>query len=164
MIEEIWRDVKGYEGYYKVSSFGNVISIPRNGTKKEASLRIPCNGRRYKHLNLAKNGVNKTRTIHILVAEAFLGYDSKNKLGLVVDHVDNNPHNNRLDNLQIVTHRVNASKDSIGESGLTGVSWHKPLQKWRAQICIQGKKTHLGYFDCKFLAHNKYKSTLKETV
>jgi hypothetical protein len=97
---------------------------------------VPCNGKRYLQLNLSKDSKHNTRPIHILVAEAFLGYDSKNGFGLVVDHIDNNPHNNKLSNLQIVTTRENTTKDCPMPHGLRGISWHKPLSKWRAQISM----------------------------
>ena len=160
-MEEIWKDVKGYEGLYKVSNLGRVLSISRNGTKKTDSLRVPCKGIKYLQLNMSKDGVHKTNKIHTLVAEAFLGYDRGNKNGLVIDHINNNPHDNTLSNLQLISCRENSVKDRVGFSKYIGVSWHKPLLKWRAQAYINKTKIHLGYFNCELSAHLAYNNKVK---
>lgn len=160
-MEEIWKDVVGYEGFYKVSNLGRVLSISRNGTKNTDCIRVPCPGKRYLQLNMSKNNVHRTNPIHILVAEAFLGFDRANKNGLVIDHINNNPHDNRLSNLQLITSRENSTKDRVGISKFVGVSWHKPLSKWRAQAYINRKKLHLGYFNCEFAAHVAYFNKIK---
>ena len=159
---EIWKDIKNYEGYYKVSNFGRILSLQKRGGKSTDAIRVLCNGQRYKHINLAKDGKVSTKTVHVLVAEAFLDYNSKNEFGLVVDHINNNPHDNNLSNLQIITARENLTKDKSSPSGYRGVCWHKPLSKWRAQISIEGKKYHLGYFDCPIEASNVYNLKLQE--
>ena len=38
MTSEIWKDVKGYEGFYKVSNYGDIMSLPRNGTTKNSRI------------------------------------------------------------------------------------------------------------------------------
>lgn len=70
--------------------------------------------------------------------------------GLEIDHVNRNKLDNRRSNLRIVPRGAQAQNQSkqIGTaSRYRGVSWHKPLQKWRAQIGFNGRKQHLGYFD-----------------
>lgn len=49
-------------------------------------------------------------------------------------------------------------------SGYKGVSWHKRVNKWVAQIRIDGKKTHLGYFENPESAHEVYQSVFKTQV
>jgi len=71
------------------------------------------------------------------------------------DHVNRNPLDNRKCNLRIATHQQNGfnrSKNRTSEgkptsSRFKGVSWYKPLNKWRARIHIDGKGKHLGLFD-----------------
>jgi len=154
---EYWVDVIDYEGFYEVSNFGRVRSKQRNGTR--GGIRVPVNGKRYLILNMSKEGKKKTRRIHQLVFESFNGrYDRKN---FVIDHIDNNPHNNNLTNLRLVSHRENVAKDVKNTSGYTGVSWHKPLSKWRTQAVINGVKKHLGYYDCKLRAAYEYNKAIK---
>ena len=67
-----------------------------------------------------------------------------------IDHIDGNPSNNRIANLRDVTQSVNmrnATKHIHNTSGFNGVEFVKNSKKWRANMKIDGKKTHLGYFD-----------------
>jgi hypothetical protein len=97
MIKE-WKDVVGYEGYYKVSNYGDVYSIRSN---KVLSHR-PARG--YKKVALKVKGTIKEPVIHRLVAEAFIG---KPNGKYEVNHIDLNKHNNRVDNLEWITHSEN---------------------------------------------------------
>ena len=64
-MQEIWKDVVGFEGSYKVSNLGNVKSL-RNG-----KILIPSITRGYKRITVCKNGKRENKVIHRLVAEAF---------------------------------------------------------------------------------------------
>jgi len=70
----------------------------------------------------------------------------------VVDHVNGNTLDNRIENLRDVSQGKNtrsygpAHKDST--SNYRGVHWFKRDSRWQAQIYCKGKKHHLGYFDC----------------
>lgn len=114
-IEE-WRAVVGYEGLYEVSSFGRVRSIDRvithnnkKGMKsyrqlKGKTLKLGKDGHGYNHVNLGKNGVNKFKSVHRMVAEAFIPkIDGKN----YVNHIDSNPLNNKVENLEWCTSSEN---------------------------------------------------------
>ena len=155
MIEE-YRPVKGYEGLYEVSNFGNVKSLQRKGCKSDRILKEFIGGNRYLRVGL----LNKNYYVHQLVAIAFLNH-IPNGLKLVIDHIDNNPRNNRLDNLQLITNRENCSKDIKGKSNYIGVSWHKQANKWRATIMINGKTKSLGLFANEIQASNAYLYELK---
>lgn len=67
-----------------------------------------------------------------------------------IDHINGVRHDNRWGNLRDVT-RVencrNLCRRSDNTTGVTGVCWYPPLQKWQAQITISGHRKHLGYFD-----------------
>lgn len=70
----------------------------------------------------------------------------------IIDHVDGNPTNDKLDNLRDVSRQVNAknsSRSSSNTSGVTGVSWYSRDSKWSAYINTADGKKHLGYFEDK---------------
>lgn len=100
MMEEIWKDIKGFEGIYQVSNLGRV----RNA--KRLNILSPSKYQGYLRVNLStgKRGKYKTISIHRLVAMAFKdGYSE----GLEVNHIDENPSNNHADNLEWITHAKN---------------------------------------------------------
>ena len=152
--EEIWKDIKGCNGDYQISTFGNVKSLKNN---KEKILSLILMDRYYK-VNLSVNNKRISKTIHVLMGETFLNYKFSNFT--VIDHKDNNQLNNKLENLQIITTRKNSSKDRKGSSEYTGVSWKKGIKKWVAQIYIKPKYKHLGYFNDEKEASDAYKLAL----
>lgn len=105
MTKEIWKDVKGFEGLYKVSNYGNVYSVR---AKRNLAPR-PCGTKGNPHykVHLCNKRQHEEALIHRLVAEAFLDLDRYNKAE-VINHLDQNPANNRVDNLEITTARGNA--------------------------------------------------------
>ena len=95
-MEEIWKDVVGYEGLYQVSNLGNVKG------KKVKSQHISNRG--YLTVLLYKDGVGLRKTVHRIVATAFLD----NPLNLSdINHIDENRLNNAVDNLEWCDHRYN---------------------------------------------------------
>jgi hypothetical protein len=65
--------------------------------------------------------------------------------------------------MQLVSQRKNTSKDKTGGSSkFVGVSWKKAIKKWQANIQIEGKCKHLGYFYCEIEASKAYQDALKE--
>ena len=94
---EIWKDIKGYEGLYQVSSLGRV-------KRRNKLLRLNTNTYGYKHVTLSKGNVKKTAVVHRLVASAFI----ENPLGLPqINHKDGNKSNNAVSNLEWVTPKEN---------------------------------------------------------
>jgi uncharacterized protein YebE (UPF0316 family) len=95
---------------------------------------------------------------------AFLGHKPDGTHKLVVDHINNNTLDNRIENLQLITQRENASKYFLTKkksSQYTGVFWHKQINKWQAQIGIDGKRIHLGIFNHEHEAHLAYQKALE---
>lgn len=113
-MQEIWKDVVGYEGLYMVSNYGRIKTVERDcfvSGKNHHTLHInerilPVSKFKNGYLNrtLSKNGITKTYKVHRLVARAFLGEPLERQ---VVNHKDHNRSNNRLDNLEYVTHKEN---------------------------------------------------------
>lgn len=68
----------------------------------------------------------------------------------IIDHIDGNPANDRIENLRAATQLGNMANSKIpvtNVSGIKGVSWHKLRQKWRAHCQVNKKSVHLGLFD-----------------
>lgn len=70
--------------------------------------------------------------------------------GMVVDHINRNPLDNRRENLRICTQHENTMNKSIrcsNTSGVSGVNWSKQNNKWLARIQVDGKHIYLGYYN-----------------
>lgn len=66
-----------------------------------------------------------------------------------VDHINQVKHDNRIENLRLVTRRINvlnAKVRSNSRSGVSGVRWHKATGKWAAAMCIHGQYAHIGLY------------------
>lgn len=105
---EIWKDIVGFEGFYKVSNRGNVYSVERKnarGVNRGGRILKPRYDKDgYLRVTLCKNGKQKTRFIHRLVASAFVpnqnGYPE-------INHRDENKVNNYAKNLEWCTREHN---------------------------------------------------------
>lgn len=115
-IMEIWRDIKGYEGLYQVSNEGrvkalkkNVIGKGRNQYDDEHIIKqhkvVICGKERFQ-TTLFKNGVRKYPTTARLVYETFIGEIPD---GMQVNHIDEDPSNNNIENLNIMTPKENSN-------------------------------------------------------
>ena len=156
---EIYKDVIGYEGIYKVSNLGNIKSLIGNNEK---ILKLCKNGGGYSTVNLHINSIMKTRTVHQLVAGAFLNH-KPSRYELVINHKDFNRSNNNVNNLEIVTTRENANQKHLKSSSqYTGVSWDKNRNKWSSQIVINKKLKFLGRFNNEIDASEAYQKALKD--
>lgn len=84
---------------------------------------------------------------------------------MVVDHINRNTKDNRIENLRICT-RLNNVCNSVGQSTSTskykGVSWKTDKRKWRASIKLNGKTFHLGYFNDELSAAKVYNERAKK--
>ena len=113
---EVWKDVLGYEGLYKVSDRGNVYSVERIdsiGRKIGGRILKPRYRRDgYLQADLSKNGEVRTKLVHRLVLEAFVG--NPNNLPQV-NHIDENKTNNELSNLEWCTGEQNINHGTRNE-------------------------------------------------
>lgn len=113
-MEEIWKDIKDYEGLYQVSNLGRVKSLKTyKYTKKTNSckeilririLRSALEKSGYKIVVLTKNKIRTTKKVHRLVAETFISNPNNYKC---VNHIDGNKLNNSVNNLEWITNSNN---------------------------------------------------------
>lgn len=103
---EVWKDIKGYEGLYIVSSFGRVKSLDYLHTGKEKILKPWKQKNGYLQVQLCKNKKRKGVTVHRLVATAFID-NPENKPQ--IDHINSIKDDNRVDNLRWCTAKENTN-------------------------------------------------------
>lgn len=103
---EVWRDVVGFEGIYKISCRGRVMSIyPRASKSPKPIVMKPCLTRfGYLRITLLRSGTKRRAHVHRLVAEAFLG---KPQPGFVPNHLNGKKDDNRVGNLEWVSKSEN---------------------------------------------------------
>ena len=164
-MEEIWKDIAGFEGLYQVSNMGNVKSLERTVCDNRGyyrtvpeRIRKPRNtGKGYLAVNLYKDGKAKNYKIHRLVAQAFL----PNPYNLPeVNHIDEDKYNNCVENLEWCTSQYNIeyskAKAIIGIDKVTGLIVEFPSTKEASRqtginhgnicACCNGKRNSAGGF------------------
>jgi hypothetical protein len=132
-----WKQIDGYDNYY-VSTDGQV----RNASGLILKQRKD-NG--YYRVGLYKNKKQEFNRVHRLVALAFIPLEAGKDF---VDHHDGERANNSVTNLRWATRQENNQNRTMNKnntSGFKGVRFERG--KWRAQITIDGKLIHLGYFE-----------------
>ena len=154
-MKEIWKDIKGYEGMYKISNFGRIKSLERmvksnnnNYRKiKEIILKQRKDKYGYYKVSLNKDSKSKLYFVHRLVAQAFISNPNNY---LCINHKDENKENNEVNNLEWCTvkynniygSRINRTKEKlkipVKQYDLNG----NFIKKWDSAIEIYNK---LGY-------------------
>ena len=112
---EIWKDIKGFEGFYQVSNAGDVRSIAVRRSihgslhivKRIREMAPYDNGNGYLMVQLKSNNTVTPVGVHRLVAEAFVHRRGEDKV--IVNHKDHNTKNNIAENLEWVTQRENVN-------------------------------------------------------
>lgn len=157
-MQEIWKDIKGFEGVYQVSSLGNVRSLPRiidYGTHtqrhKGRILKPQPNSKGYLRVQLRWEGKHEVKFVHRLVAEAFVP-NPENKPQ--VNHKDGNKQNNRADNLEWVDNSTNQRHGrALGLiNSLKGEANHSKLTEEQVKWIIKHYKKGDREFGRKALA------------
>lgn len=147
-MEEIWKDIEGYEGFYQVSNLGRIKSLEKNIKRispkgNEYTVKYPekmlkqyGNHRGYLITQLSKSGKSESCLVHRIVAQAFIpNYEDKAQ----INHKNCNKQDNRIENLEWVTNnenRLHAMKNGLCK-GLKGKE--NPNSKKVNQYDLNGK-------------------------
>lgn len=129
---EEWRSVIGYEGLYEVS---NLVRIRNTRTGMILKQKRDKDG--YHEVGLYKDGKQKWFRVHRLVYETFCG---KIPEGMVIDHCDGNPQNNRLDNLRCVTPKENNWNPATRPRHINGIKKRSKSQEWQKNVADACRK------------------------
>lgn len=166
--EEIWKDIIGYEGLYKISSLGNVASVDRyvksplhkTGVRihygKQLKIDIPRAGSRYITFKVSSNGKSKTLILHREVAKLFID----NPLNLpYVNHKNRNSFDNRAENLEWVSPRSNSLHYLSLTQNKKPTGVFKNGNLYQTRMYINGVNTHIGSYksekEASFAYHKK---------
>ena len=140
-MEEIWKNIEGFEELYQISNLGRVKSLGRFDVRgkywPENFLKIQLHPRGYCFVHLRKDGRYKVKLIHRLVAETFI--PNPNKLP-DVKHLDENLSNNIMYNLQWYGHseaitygnhyrRIKDRPKKLNPTNVRSDKWEKPVLK-----------------------------------
>lgn len=134
--QEIWRDIPGYEGYYQVSNFGRVKSLSRKvynrggfHISKDRILKQQLRKDRYYNVHLLKEGVKKIFFVHRLVALAFIPNPNNYP---DINHKDENPANNCVNNLEWCTEKYNMNYGTAIERRKASFAMNESFKKANA--------------------------------
>lgn len=115
---EIWKDIPNYEGLYQASNLGRIKSLERidalGRRVNERILKPEINQYGYYLISLYKNSIQKLYSVHRLVWEAFNGQIPE---GYEINHINEIKSDNRLSNLNLMTHKENMNYGSRTERG-----------------------------------------------
>lgn len=145
MVTESWLPVPGYEGLYEVSELGAVRSMRRTIASPRCVrryagvlLRPSTSPSGYLRVRLSRDGVSKSRTIHSLVLEAFVGPRPE---GMVACHRDDDKANNSRVNLRWDTASANAvDRVRNGHDGQATKTHCKRGHEYTAENTYRSKK------------------------
>lgn len=148
-MDEIFIDIKDYEGLYQISNLGRVKSLPKSdGNGNRERILVPEKDMRkntqYERVTLSKEGKTKRFLVHRLVATTFIP-NVENKP--YINHIDNNGLNNSVDNLEWCTHTENmihssnqGRQDEVRRKGGQATAllmYEKAVAHWSAYIGTQ---------------------------
>ena len=140
-----WKDIKGYEGLYKVSNLGEIKSKHKGKwIKLKCSKSAGC----YRKVTLCRNDKKEVKLVHRLVADTFI--PNPNNLPCV-NHKDENPSNNMVINLEWCTQKYNMNYGSVKERiGNKSKGRKRTKTSIENQIKRQNKKVYCVELDMYF--------------
>lgn len=128
-MEEVWKDILEYEGYYQVSNTGKIKRLAGKRCLNSRILKPGKNKGNYSFVILCKNCKKTSMYIHRLVALSFIPNIENKK---EINHIDCNKSNNIVSNLEWCTHKEN-SKHSF-DNGLNTVVRRKDVIENRTKV------------------------------
>lgn len=153
--EEIWKPIRGFEEYAKVSNYGNIVRYERTVRNGKSQRVIPekllkrsvtTDKYGYNYVNIHDNGKKVCLNVAKTVYETFNELDLNNKMCIV--YVDGNKNNCRLSNIKIVTRR-DLQNRSYNKTGYNGVSKKRGERQYVATIVFEGKRMTVHSSDSK---------------
>lgn len=126
VVEEIWVDVEGFEGIYKISNAGRVLSVAKNRIRKTKR-----NNRGYHQICLHKNGKQHYYLLHRLVAMHFVPNPHNYPQ---VNHIDEDKDNNNAINLEWCTNLYNAHYGTRIERTATNEGYQESRRRMQRQV------------------------------
>jgi hypothetical protein len=112
--------------------------------KKTGNIKTetPINKAHRYHRTVIKN---KVYVIHRLIFLFHYGYLPK-----IIDHIDNDSTNNKIENLREATQQqncINRKLHKTNKSGCKNVFWHNSMKKWSVSFSVNAKRKNFGFFD-----------------
>lgn len=147
-----WKDIKGYEGLYKISNEGYILSCCKPIGKyitKEKILKNNVDRDGYHKVTLSKNSKLKTHKVHRLVASHFIEESDKQ-----IDHINGIKTDNNVSNLEYVLGRENVNRYYLSHFGRIGIK--KVKFGYIARILVNKERKYLGTFKTKEEAQEMY--------
>lgn len=142
-MEEVWKYIDGFEGLYQVSNFGRIKSIPRrvrcqhySRMTKERIMKQHSDHLGYCRVSLHKGLKQYSPKVHRLVGIAFIPNPNNYR---EINHKDENPSNNRVDNLEWCDHLYNSRYGNRGKKLSIANTNNPMLCKRVAQYTKDGK-------------------------
>lgn len=159
-MQEIWKDIKEYEGLYQVSNLGRVKRLrhkvnSNNGGRYTSEMYIKStdNGNGYKKVGLSKNHKRKNYYVHRLVAEAFI--KNENNFN-EINHLDYNRSNNNVENLEWIDRKSNVQYSVKNRPDYTKAT------KWYGKYITKDKRYNLFYVRIYYKKEKIYLGTFKD--
>lgn len=148
-MEEIWKEIPELNGKYFASNLGRIKSSTRQGEKIR---KLSINPKGYFCFSIYFNGKSKSLRVHKCVAQAFLG---KCPDGLMVNHKDGMPLNNKIENLEFVSRRENMCHSSMMKNKLVG-AYRNRQGKYHAAIKVNKRRIIIGLYETAAQANAAY--------
>lgn len=147
--ERILAELSTFMAYHKV--LGPVVIRKRTAASRPVGSAL---GSKSKRGYMVHSFHGKPWSVHQFVWLWHYG-----KLPKMLDHINGDKLDNRIENLREVTHTEQNRNRKLSTTGTAGISYHTKAQKWRARIGLRPKEIHLGVFDSftdAFLARQNY--------
>ena len=147
----MWKDIKGFEGFYQINKNGEIISLDRvvHFKHKDKLLKgaikrqqIGTNG--YRIIKLYKNNKKRyTYSVHRLVAETFI---EKPSYAECVNHINGNKLDNRVENLEWCTYSHN-NKEAY-KLGLKKPNYEQTVESKKIKVVMFDEDSILAIKNC----------------